>query len=509
MALLPLIRNNPATDWWIAILLIVMFFPAFLLSAAEPESPSHFTFAVPDYESRISLGIHNAEGRLVRRLAEMQPESEFVVGLNGLIAYWDGKDDAGNEVPPGKYEVSGFSVGATEAEGLSYAGNDWVEEFGATLPVTSILGLATGPGNLLILLGTLEDEKDVVFAYHLEEGLQWSRVLGESTAGMPWRMGSNALQWLAVTRGEGVELLDPATGELVARGRLPVSPVAVEVVGDQLQLFTGGHPVAINLLGFQEVKQPPLPSGLRSLSRFGEVDGGVDHEGRAWIRDGAAWTVFAPETGAFFGGLFFSPQGRLWTLVREGQGGTFRLGEFDREGDFLRQIDPSTFLGQPQAIVPGPDGESILILTRLPGRGSEVVGLRQGQTEEGPSWELFFQRAIHTESLKPPEGFRPLPLRMQLEVNSALGQGREATVFRLVVSREGAVQLTTLEGLALADLLQAGQILRAAAMTDPDQTAALRFWVLSPSWAEEFSVRHLDRITRLEIGTLTWPPESP
>lgn len=509
MALLPLIRRNPVTGWWIAILMIGIFFSAARILAVEPTSPSHFTFAVPDYESRVSLGIHNEEGRLIRRLAEMQPESEFVVGLNGLIAYWDGKDDAGNEVPPGKYEVTGFSVGATEAEGLSYAGNDWVKEFGTTLPVTSILGLAAGPENLLILLGTIEGEKDVVFAYHLENGLQWSRVLGESAAGLPWRMGSNAAKWLAVARGEEVELLDPSTGELVARGKLPVSPVAVEVIGDQLQVFTGGHPVAINLLGFQEIEQPPLPSGLRSLSRFGEVEGGVDHEGRAWMRDGASWTVFAPETGAFFGGLFFSPQGRLWTLVREGQGGTYRLGEFDLEGDFLRQIDPSTFRGQPQAIVPGPGGESILVLTRLPGRGSEVVGLRQGQSEAGPTWELFFQRAIDAEFLKPPEGYRSLPLRMQLEVNSALGQGRESTVFRLAVSREGAVQLTTPEGLALADLLQIGTVLRAAAMTDPEKTAALRFWVLSPSWAEEFSVRHLDRITRLEIGTLIWPPEAP
>ena len=49
-----------------------------------------------------------------------------MVGLNGFITTWDGRDDNGKLVPPGMYNASGFAVGALEVEGIAYHGNDWM-----------------------------------------------------------------------------------------------------------------------------------------------------------------------------------------------------------------------------------------------------------------------------------------------------------------------------------------------------------------------------------------------
>ena len=45
-----------------------------------------------------SIGIYSAAGKLVRVLHRESPQEDFTVGENGLIARWDGKNDAGQPV---------------------------------------------------------------------------------------------------------------------------------------------------------------------------------------------------------------------------------------------------------------------------------------------------------------------------------------------------------------------------------------------------------------------------
>ena len=86
-----------------------------------------FAFALPDLEGRINLGVFDSAGKLVRTLYVSAEESDFQIGLNGLIASWDGKNDLGEAVPPGRYRVRGYVVGReVAAEGLAYHFNDWI-----------------------------------------------------------------------------------------------------------------------------------------------------------------------------------------------------------------------------------------------------------------------------------------------------------------------------------------------------------------------------------------------
>jgi hypothetical protein len=86
------------------------------------------TFLPPPMEGTLSLGIYDKKGRLVRVIAREATEKDFIIGLNGLITYWDGKDDAGKNMPPGIYYARGYSVGAIDVEGVGYHGNDWITE---------------------------------------------------------------------------------------------------------------------------------------------------------------------------------------------------------------------------------------------------------------------------------------------------------------------------------------------------------------------------------------------
>ena len=109
---------------------------AFMLPAQEdaeftpaPKRPGvRITFLPPPLDGTLSLGIFTKGGRLVRTLHREARTKEFTVGLNGLVTWWDGKDDAGAVAPSGKYFARGFAVGAVEFQGEAFHCNDWIAE---------------------------------------------------------------------------------------------------------------------------------------------------------------------------------------------------------------------------------------------------------------------------------------------------------------------------------------------------------------------------------------------
>lgn len=108
---------------------LVVVSPAQDDAAPPPKKPGvQITFLPPPMQGSLSLGIYDKKGRLVRTLVREGSEKDFVVGLNGLIIQWDGKDDAGKQAPPGTYGVRGYSVGTLEVEGIDYLCNDWMTD---------------------------------------------------------------------------------------------------------------------------------------------------------------------------------------------------------------------------------------------------------------------------------------------------------------------------------------------------------------------------------------------
>ena len=102
--------------------------------AQESPSPSptaaprsiRISFVPPPLDGTISLGVYDAKGKLVRVLFREADINEFNIGNDSLSTTWDGKDNAGENVPPGKYTAHGFVVGDLKIEGVGFFFNDWI-----------------------------------------------------------------------------------------------------------------------------------------------------------------------------------------------------------------------------------------------------------------------------------------------------------------------------------------------------------------------------------------------
>jgi len=102
-------------------LALTIGFLAILFSRAQELSPSpipsstpdrsvRISFVPPPLEGKISLGVYDQSGRLVRVLHQEAEFDEFTVGADALTTKWDGKDDDEHDLPAGKYSARGFLV---------------------------------------------------------------------------------------------------------------------------------------------------------------------------------------------------------------------------------------------------------------------------------------------------------------------------------------------------------------------------------------------------------------
>lgn len=95
----------------------------------EPQPPKpgvRLQFVPPPMSGRISLGIYDARGKLVRVLHREDEVSEFTAAIDGLVTVWDGRDDAGAQMPAGKYHARGVMVGGVNFDGEAFRGNEWI-----------------------------------------------------------------------------------------------------------------------------------------------------------------------------------------------------------------------------------------------------------------------------------------------------------------------------------------------------------------------------------------------
>jgi hypothetical protein len=69
-------------------------------------------------EGTISLGIWDSNDKLVRVLHREAKIDTFEVEENSLSTKWDGKNDAGEDLPAGKYRARGYLAGKLKVESV-------------------------------------------------------------------------------------------------------------------------------------------------------------------------------------------------------------------------------------------------------------------------------------------------------------------------------------------------------------------------------------------------------
>jgi hypothetical protein len=83
---------------------------------ASPARGVRIRFVPPPLEGTISLGVYDANRKLVRVLMQEAELDEFAVGADALIAKWDGKNNNEQDLPAGKYHARGYLVGRLKVE---------------------------------------------------------------------------------------------------------------------------------------------------------------------------------------------------------------------------------------------------------------------------------------------------------------------------------------------------------------------------------------------------------
>ena len=84
--------------------------------SALPARSVRVSFVPPPLEGTISLGIYDTTGKLVRVLHQEAKLDDFTIGADALVTQWNGKNDAGEDLPAGKYRARGYLVGPLKVE---------------------------------------------------------------------------------------------------------------------------------------------------------------------------------------------------------------------------------------------------------------------------------------------------------------------------------------------------------------------------------------------------------
>jgi hypothetical protein len=131
--------------------------------AASSTRTVRLSFVPPPLEGTFSLGIYDQDNKLVRILHREADLSEFAIGHDALNTSWDGKNDAGELLPAGKYRARGCVVGDLKIEGVGYFFNDWVTDENSPR-IRRIENFACASAEQLMLLVTLNDGKQKAIA---------------------------------------------------------------------------------------------------------------------------------------------------------------------------------------------------------------------------------------------------------------------------------------------------------------------------------------------------------
>jgi hypothetical protein len=95
--------------------------PAATPSPTPPTRAVQIRFIPPPMEGTISLGIFDEHGKLVRIIHREARIDNFTTEADSLSTTWDGKTDAGEGAPPGKYHARGYSVGELKVQQIEQA----------------------------------------------------------------------------------------------------------------------------------------------------------------------------------------------------------------------------------------------------------------------------------------------------------------------------------------------------------------------------------------------------
>jgi len=485
-----------------------------LLSAQEQQ----FTFALPELEGRISLGVFDSAGKLVRTLFVGAAEADFKVGLNGLIATWDGKADDGKAAVAGKYSIRGYVVGAeVKAEGEAYHFNDWIVDDASP----EISGIAA--------VVPTEKENFLLF------GFKPARDRERATDSLLWRFDeSTGLQILAALSGKAAFLAgdsariaidDRKEGKLLVYELAnPSQPRVAAATGfssgafwkDRLYLASEKSELeAFNPVTLTAEKTLPTPASFAGLDANPAALLGWNASS-IWLFRGEKFAPAPlkelPENLALSAGA----DETFWIAGRHGADIIVRQHAFD--GELLREMKISEDFAETVQIFASKTSLSFYLLLHaknwsrqtLRGYRPSAIAPSEGATQV--DWEVFLDKTIENSrrfglvegKLVPDAGQAPQPVEQKISLLANTLNAHGSTLTLRAAAGPSGLWLQAADGLPLLALTSRNFIDRT--VVAPGETPdSLRVFAGDGVVVSEYLITGLGSIAAIEAGEIEIP----
>jgi FlgD Ig-like domain len=522
---------------------ILLALLAGLLPALSSAREQRFAFALPEVEGRISLGVFDSEGKLVRTLCVGAPESDFFVGLNGLITTWDGRDDYGEPLTAGKYQARGYLVGdALKAEGIAYHFNDWINDEKSPR-ITRIEDFRRQPGGFVALAEVLDSNRPLVFRFDQLRGFLWTNSLNAAVAatrfqargpvlpgqgsdeGFPLaefagaaslsspvttRMLAATDHYAAVLFAGSMHLLRMDDGTTIKTRPENIAHAAyMEASDDTLFVGASESMARITLPALGPVSHEKTPVAFNALAVNGERKLGASSSGNeVWESTDAQWKKL-PLVAAV-SSLSFGLEGTFWVTATDAENGKPFTGQFDKEGEFLRAYRDEF---SPVKVCASTAIEEIAVLeTNGSAQRLRVLSLVKDNPDAPGDWAIAFEKTIQDcRRFGIVDGRLAADAGATVQVdqvNIALATGgltpsSHSLAVRVAFDHAG-LWLETRSGLRLAFLASQPNVRRVALLLGPGKEF-LTVYAGDDAVVAEYGVRGLGDIVEIDAGEVELP----
>ncbi|HET9523755.1 MAG TPA: hypothetical protein VFO90_05955 [Terrimicrobiaceae bacterium] len=506
---------------------ILLALLAGLLPALSSEREQQFTFALPEMEGRISLGVFDLNGKLVRTLCVGAAETDFLVGLNGLIATWDGNDAVGKPLAAGKYHIRGYLVGdALKAEGVAYHFNDWVSD-DQSPRVTRIEDFRRQPGGFIVLAAVADDNRPLVFRFDQLKGFLWKNFLSPSDSAVNGKASaeeagaasdsSSAKRLLAATSdyaavllGGDLHVLTTDDGTVVkTQAALVPGAAYMEASGETLFIGESDEISRIALPGLDPAGDEKTPAAFDALAVDGEHKLGASTSGgEVWESANAQWKKLP--LAAAVTSLSFGLEGTFWVTAADPEDGKPFTGQFDKLGEFLRAYRDEF---SPVKVRASSEVEEIAVLeTSGPAQRLRVLSLHEANPQSPGDWAIAFEKTIQNcrtfgiidGRLAADAGTAPQTDQVDiLLATGGLTSTPQTLSVRVTFDRAG-LWLETQSGLRLAFLASQPNVRRVALLLGPEKEF-LSVYAGDDAVVAEYGVRGLGNIVEIDAGEVELP----
>jgi hypothetical protein len=507
---------------------------AALFSLSFLRAGDELEFAVPD-DGRITLGVFDGSGKLVRVLHKLAKQGDFRIGDNGLITSWDGKNDAGERVSAGHYHVRGYLIGEdVRVSGEDFFFNDWAADPGfpgfgrikdfSLLENGDVILLAEAGANSY-LLARFSPDKGFLWSCKIEPKVAPLRIPRglESTDSALHPLSGSVLTFLPPDPNPSFPPLLAANSSLavvIAEGRIAIHSLddgqeknwqSRESVVAPLALAANDSKMFISFSGGLVENALPALTPLSARMSHPPYALALDADASTLIEASSAgvliWKDRVPVTlPTSAKSVALGMPGTFWFVGTENDAPF--VGQASFNGEVLRTLRPTAGDPKPEKIRASRTAEKFAVTESLPG----LQRLRLMARAKSGEWTIEWERTIRESANfgfvdgKPAADAGSVAqeksLRFRLKENPLTGK-RDFLTLRAESDPSGS-RLVSPDGLPLVDISDRID-LRRTAIRRGDKPDTLRVLQGNGSFVEEFSISGLDDILPLDAGSMDIP----